>query len=106
MSTAMGRRKIVIPGGSGQVGTVLARAFHRRGSEVVVLSRRPTIAPWRVVAWDARTLGPWAAEFEGAAAIINLVHAFASGARKPGYRALAKVALAINSGLMETPRPV
>jgi uncharacterized protein (TIGR01777 family) len=72
MSNAMRRRKIVIPGGSGQVGTVLARAFHRQGSEVVVLSRRPTIAPWRVVAWDARTLGPWAAEFEGATAIINL----------------------------------
>jgi uncharacterized protein YbjT (DUF2867 family) len=31
--------KIVIPGGSGQVGTVLARAFHRDGHAVVVLSR-------------------------------------------------------------------
>ena len=32
--------KIVIPGGSGQVGTILARAFHRDGHEVVVLSRQ------------------------------------------------------------------
>jgi uncharacterized protein (TIGR01777 family) len=72
MSNTMRQRKIVIPGGSGQVGTVLARAFHRQGSEVVVLSRKPTNAPWRVVAWNAQTLGPWAAEFEGAAAIINL----------------------------------
>ena len=32
--------KIVIPGGSGQVGTMLARAFHRDGHEVVVLSRK------------------------------------------------------------------
>ena len=31
--------KIVIPGGSGQVGTVLARHFIARGDEVVVLSR-------------------------------------------------------------------
>ena len=64
--------KIVIPGGSGQVGTVLARAFHRSGHEVVVLSRKPFTAPWRTVAWDGETLGDWVAEFEGADAIINL----------------------------------
>ena len=38
--------KIVIPGGSGQVGTLLARAFHGEGHEVVVLSRAPRAAPW------------------------------------------------------------
>mgnify|MGYP003693557825 CR=1 FL=1 len=31
--------KIIIPGGSGHVGSLLARAFHERGDEVVVLSR-------------------------------------------------------------------
>jgi uncharacterized protein (TIGR01777 family) len=65
--------KVVIPGGSGQVGTVLARAFHQRGDEVVVLSRTQTGAlPWRVVHWDGETLDEWAAEFEGADAVINL----------------------------------
>ena len=65
--------KIVIPGGSGQVGTVLARAFHGRGDDVVVLSRTETNAlPWRTVKWDGESLGEWAAEFEGADAIINL----------------------------------
>jgi uncharacterized protein (TIGR01777 family) len=64
--------KIVIPGGSGQVGTVLARAFHKDGHEVIVLSRRPTGASWRTVAWDGETLGDWVAEIEGADAIINL----------------------------------
>jgi uncharacterized protein len=64
--------KIVLPGGTGQVGTVLARAFHEGGHEVVILSRRPERAPWRVVAWDAETAGHWAAEFEGADAVINL----------------------------------
>ena len=65
--------KILIPGGSGQVGTVLARAFHERGDEVVVLSRTQTNAlPWRVVQWDGETLGDWASEFEGADAVINL----------------------------------
>lgn len=29
--------RVVIPGGSGQVGTVLARHFHKNGDEVVVL---------------------------------------------------------------------
>src|SRR5215813_5460578 len=64
--------KIVVPGGSGQVGTVLARAFHEDGHEVVVLSRQPGPAPWRVVGWDGRTLGPWMEELEGARAVINL----------------------------------
>ena len=64
--------KIVIPGGSGQVGRILARAFIEDGHEVVVLSRRPRPEPWRVVAWDAESVGPWAAELEGADAVVNL----------------------------------
>lgn len=64
--------KIVIPGGSGQVGTVLARTFHKDGHDVVVLSRNPASAPWRTVEWDGETLGDWVAEIEGADAIINL----------------------------------
>ena len=64
--------RIVIPGGSGQVGTLLARAFHGTGCEVVVLSRRPKPQPWRVVAWDGATLGAWQHEIDGADAVINL----------------------------------
>jgi uncharacterized protein (TIGR01777 family) len=64
--------KVVIPGGSGQVGTVLARHLSECGHEVVVLSRGPSPAPWRVVAWDARTVGDWAAELDGADAVVNL----------------------------------
>lgn len=65
--------KVVLPGGSGHVGTVLARAFHERGDEVIVLSRRQTNAlPWRVIQWNGQTLGHWGAEFEGAQAVINL----------------------------------
>lgn len=64
--------KVVIPGGSGQVGTVLAREFIRRGHEVVVLSRKAASAPCRIVPWDARTLGDWAAELDGAGVVINL----------------------------------
>lgn len=64
--------KIVLPGGSGQVGTLLARAFQARGAEVVVLSRKPEAAPWRVVPWDAATLGDWTAELDGADVVLNL----------------------------------
>jgi uncharacterized protein len=64
--------KIILPGGSGQVGTLLARAFIADGHEVVVLSRSPGNVPWRIVQWDAETPGDWAAEINGADVIINL----------------------------------
>jgi len=64
--------KIVIPGGSGQVGTVLARAFHADGHDVVVLSREPKPRRWRVVRWDGATLGGWQAEIDGSDVVINL----------------------------------
>jgi uncharacterized protein (TIGR01777 family) len=65
--------KIVIPGGTGQVGTVLARALTRDGHEVTVLSRGAVNkGPWRVSRWDAVSMGDWTSEFEGADAVINL----------------------------------
>src|SRR6476620_3062935 len=64
--------KIVIPGGSGQVGTVLARAFQKDGHDVVVLSRTKIDLPWKAVEWDGRTLGDWASELDGADVVINL----------------------------------
>src|SRR5258708_7794926 len=64
--------RIVIPGGSGQVGTVLARAFHNDGHDVVVLSRRSGVRPWRVVAWDGASLGAWDREIDGSDVVINL----------------------------------
>ncbi|AFL88155.1 TIGR01777 family protein [Terriglobus roseus DSM 18391] len=64
--------KIVIPGGSGQVGTMLARAFQKRGDEVVVLSRHPQPAPWRTASWDGKYPGAWAHEMDGADAVIHL----------------------------------
>jgi len=64
--------KIVIPGGTGQVGTILARAFHRDGHEAIVLGRSPTPAPWRVVRWDPERIAEWAHEIDGADVVINL----------------------------------
>jgi uncharacterized protein (TIGR01777 family) len=62
--------KIVIPGGTGQVGTVLNRALTAAGHDVLVLTRRPTRDG--ETHWDGETLGPWAAEIDGSDIVINL----------------------------------
>jgi len=64
--------KFVVAGGSGHLGTLLVRARHAAGDEVVVLSRAPRAAPWRVEVWDAKTLGPWATELDGADVVVNM----------------------------------
>ncbi len=64
--------KVVIPGGSGQVGTILARSFHADGHEVVVLSRTAVNARWRTAKWNLEKLDGWEREFDGADVVINL----------------------------------
>jgi hypothetical protein len=64
--------KIVLPGGSGLLGHILARAFARDGHEIVILSRRSGPSPWRVVEWDGASLGAWTREIDGADLVINL----------------------------------
>lgn len=65
--------KIILPGGAGHLGKILARALVAQGHEVVVLTRNPTTAsPWRAVHWDGQTLGEWQHEIDGADAVINL----------------------------------
>lgn len=64
--------KIVISGGSGQIGHGLAHFFAAAGHEIVILSRARSAPPARTVAWDGRTLGAWASEIDGSDAVINL----------------------------------
>ncbi len=64
--------RIVLPGGSGQVGRMLARVFQERGHHVTVLTRGPYTAPWLTVHWDGKTLGPWVETLEGADVCIHL----------------------------------
>jgi NAD dependent epimerase/dehydratase family enzyme len=64
--------KIVVAGGSGQVGQILARRFLARGDDVVVLARGSRVDAGRAVAWDGRHLGDWAREIDGADAVVNL----------------------------------
>lgn len=67
--------KIVIPGGSGQLGTHLATRFAEGGHEVVILSRAAEgddTGLVRQVGWDGETVGAWSEELDGADAVINL----------------------------------
>jgi uncharacterized protein len=64
--------KLVIPGGTGQIGSILARAFVAGGHDVVILGRHPAATPGRFVRWDGVTLGDWAAEMDGADVVVNL----------------------------------
>jgi len=74
--------KIVIPGGTGQVGTVLKRAWTAAGHEVVVLTRRPQ-RPGEV-RWDGRTAGEWIREIDGSDLVVNLAGRSVSCRYTPG----------------------
>src|SRR5262249_23164475 len=69
------RLQIVIPGGSGQVGRLLARHFHAQGHTVTVLARhlpKAEALPWLTIQWDGRELGDWAKELDGVDVVITL----------------------------------
>ena len=79
---------VVIAGGSGFLGTSLATHLSASGYSVVVLSRSaPTGArPWRHVVWDARTVGDWIHELDGAAGVVNLVGRTVDCIKTPDHR--------------------
>jgi uncharacterized protein len=64
--------KIVVAGGSGQLGQLLARDALAKKHDVVILARGASVPAGRLVAWDGRTLGAWASEIDGADVVINL----------------------------------
>ena len=64
--------RIVIAGGAGYLGHLLAPHFHRQGHKVTVLSRQMHTAPWQIVRWNGRDLGDWAQQLDGADIVINL----------------------------------
>jgi uncharacterized protein (TIGR01777 family) len=65
--------KIVIAGGAGTLGRVLAKHLQAQGSKVVVLSRRDTqVDGARVLVWDGLSVSQtWARELAGSV-LINL----------------------------------
>lgn len=83
--------KVILAGGTGFIGTALARRWRERGAEVVVLTRsfpRRRGDGVREVRWDARTVGPWAAELSGATLLVNLTGASINCVHTPANRRL------------------
>jgi len=66
--------RLVLAGGSGFLGAVLAGYFGPRGWDVVIFTRKPSRdnSTVRQVAWDGQTPGPWVTELENARALVNL----------------------------------
>ena len=70
----MNQKRIVIAGGSGFIGTALAKALLAKNYEVVVLARTPRDRAdgAREIEWDGEHLGEWIKFLDGAVAVINL----------------------------------
>ncbi len=66
-------KTIILAGGTGQVGQLLARELKSK-YKVVILTRGQarTVGNLEYVQWDAATLGAWATLIDGAEAVINL----------------------------------
>ncbi|HVO78471.1 MAG TPA: TIGR01777 family oxidoreductase [Candidatus Bathyarchaeia archaeon] len=64
--------RIVIAGGSGQVGRMLARHFHGCGHAVTVIARHVSPSQWRTALWNGRDLDSWSRDIDGADVMINL----------------------------------
>jgi len=67
-------KKIVLAGGNGYLGKVLANYYKEKANEIVILSRheKQTEENIRTVVWDGKTWGKWAAELVNADMLINL----------------------------------
>lgn len=112
--------KVILAGGSGFLGRALGRALSAGGWEVVVLTRDPDrVAPsdetpaLRGVMWNGETGGAWAAELEGAAALVNLagrsincVHSLENSREILDSRLNAVKALAKGYARAKNPPPV
>jgi uncharacterized protein (TIGR01777 family) len=64
--------RVVITGGSGQIGQILARHFQAEGHAVAVVARHVQPATWSTFYWDGLNPGDWTRALDGADAIINL----------------------------------
>jgi len=67
-------KRIVIAGGSGFIGSALAREFSARSYAVTILTRTPRTRTDGVgeLAWNIENPGEWLSALDGAEAVINL----------------------------------
>ncbi|MGN0003247.1 MAG: TIGR01777 family oxidoreductase [Sphingobacterium composti] len=71
----MAQKKIVLAGGTGNIGKLLTNEFVKLGYQVLILSRRVQQSKnsnIKYVPWDGETKGAWVDELEDVDTIINL----------------------------------
>ena len=66
--------KIVLAGGSGFLGQVLADYYKEKAKEIIILSRRKlnSTPPVKYEVWDGKTVGKWTKHLEDCDLLINL----------------------------------
>lgn len=66
--------RVVLAGGSGYLGGVLADYYRDKADEIIILSRSAHASNGKIqwVEWDGRTKGPWTSALEGCDLLINL----------------------------------
>jgi uncharacterized protein (TIGR01777 family) len=113
---------IVIAGGSGFLGTSLARHLADAAlcaglptPHIIILSRRApkTSGPWQHIFWDARTLGDWRTALNGASGLVNLAGRSVDCVKTPDHqdeilRSRVEATLVLGKALraIESPPPV
>jgi len=67
-------KKVILAGGSGYIGKVLASFYSERANEVVVLTRGISALKGNVrfVHWNGKDVSDWSKELEGADLLVNL----------------------------------
>ncbi|GAA0724682.1 TIGR01777 family oxidoreductase [Aquimarina litoralis] len=67
-------KKLVIAAGTGFLGDILVEYFKNKVDTIIILTRgeNRTINNIRYVQWDAKTIGNWQSELEGADVLINM----------------------------------
>ncbi|TSD64051.1 TIGR01777 family protein [Inquilinus sp. KBS0705] len=67
-------KKIILAGGNGYLGTVLAAYYKDKAEDIIILSRKPKNAEGNIhtLLWDGQKEGQWVKELEGADLLINL----------------------------------
>lgn len=83
--------RIVITGGTGLIGSEVARDLGSAGHEIVILTRNPTTAELptntRAVQWDGKTATGWSNLIDGDTAIVHLAgESIASGRWSEGKK--------------------
>lgn len=66
--------KIILAGGNGYIGSVLATHFKEMANEVLILARKakPTVDNIQTLVWDGKTKGSWVEHLNDADLLVNL----------------------------------